>query len=282
VGHKASATPTVTAGFSLIEVLVAAGVSSIFALVIAQMLTNQTEAERRLWQAMNETDLDQVVNGALSDKMGCGNTLIPIDGGTGLPVPVDVKTSAYDSTNNTTYTSIADIKDPKGMALVQRGEVFPLKTPGDSAVGGDLHIVDIQLMNPVDISIPNDGQRQMRVRIIYNKLSRTGAASIQVFKDFDIALYFTAVPAPGTLTYCWGIDTFTKAACESFNSYPGAPTGTGLFDGEVTGLCQQLLSPVICLGNTCRNNSWQIPTCPVAGQYIYGFAPNTGEPLCRN
>ena len=66
-------------GFSLAEIMVAAGMLGVLSLGVSQLMQNSTKTEKRLGQQMNLVNLEGDLREALKNPVGCGRTFLSAD-----------------------------------------------------------------------------------------------------------------------------------------------------------------------------------------------------------
>ncbi|MBT7610564.1 MAG: prepilin-type N-terminal cleavage/methylation domain-containing protein [Bacteriovoracaceae bacterium] len=104
-------------GFSLVEVMIAAGMLGVVSLAVMQMTTNMHKSTKSIEQQSSSMDLLTLTQGILSDEVSCANTL------TGI-------------TLSAVGGDVAEIQDKLGNAIISNGTVFAAGTPGALSVTG--------------------------------------------------------------------------------------------------------------------------------------------------
>jgi len=256
---------------SLIEVVIASGLTSIVSLAVWQVYANQSEGERRLWQAKNVFDLSQMANLILKNEFRCRMTL----GGAVLPVgwPIDT------STSNNTYTELDSLQEENGTPMLSKDGVFPA---GSSTTrGAGLINIKIYLFKPENITISSGAAEtpvRLAVRVAYNKLVKNGLSPVE-FRDFPVMIY---PDTTGTkVNRCLGSSSaIGQVAANAFNNL-----GTGVYDSDKEMINKLALaagapgSDTLCLPGGCRTDFNQGFQCTVPGQGVVGFTAD-GGPIC--
>jgi len=262
--------PAGEVGLSVLEMLIAVGISAVISLAVVQMLSNQAEGERRLWQAMNLSNMHQLIQATLMDQTGCRNTLVP---GTPIAMPVD---SPYDEANPNSYTALDVIKDVDNLDIIKTVAAGGSGTfPKDAAQNAAGTLTDIKIRFSLSINATHGlgvAERAF-VRVIYNKTVSRSLTPATSYREFSVLVLPDAAGAAANILDCWGITQYADAVCHSF----GGILNTG------TGKCERVRVPGrLCIGPPGAPlciTSWETTPC-APGKRLRGVNPDN-SPVCE-
>lgn len=227
-------------GFSLVEVMVAAGLVGIVAVGTIQLMGNLSEGQRTMMQAMNIQELQSIVTNAIRDRQGCMNSLARFTPGGTTNIPTAPVATGTEVRNNA-----------NGIVLQAGDEI--------GTGGGRIRIVDAQFYTQVPPPIVDSGARSAIYRIRYNKIDRSNN-----FTATDWVKDFTITIIPVDITPPVGVPPFDFRIS---NCYYYDSTTCGALGGTVdlnTGRCNQICDA----GGNCRTVFNQ-RRCPDTGYPLH-------------
>lgn len=192
-------------GFSLVEVMLAAGLLGVVSVGTMQLMSNMNEGQRRAWQMIYTSDLISEVENALRNEDSCTDTL---------------QNLAVSTTGGT--TPVPQIRNAGGVPLAN---IAPGATYGSG--GGALQIVGYDLTSTGANPVPESGKSAF-VRLTYRRrASATGAFGPPNFtRDIPVTVVPRAgPPGPiGTVRRCYMID-MSNPACQALGGTFQSATG---------------------------------------------------------
>ena len=226
------------AGFSLVEVMVAAGVLGVVTMGSMQLMNTMSDGQRRMWQMLNLTDAIAEVQNAVRNQETCRATLNPA----GPPILISTTGGA----SNFTVLRRAD-----GTALVT--------APTEYGTGAGRIRVDVFQLTSTG---PNNVGQAKTASVVLRYRKREGAVwGAQLVRDIPIKVIPTAA---NRVSRCY-LSDMSGPACDALG---------GDFD-ELTGRCTtidlslqagaDLRLPAdgeICRGGVCQTVFNSNQTCP--------------------
>lgn len=261
-------------GFTLIEVMIAAGLASLLALAIMNLMSTMTTGQNRLNQIMNSQDLNLTVQTAIKDRAGCINsiqgTTLPSTG-TGAVTPVTTPGEAF-----------AKIKSSLGVTVLSTNPSTAPPDPQHLFGFGMSQLTVTQLtlslpnmVAPSGASNPTIGVAgNYWLNVTFTEKVPGAAAPLPVTKFFPITIMPTASGPGAKVSSCAGNDQSASYFCGFFGGTLDSKTG------NCTSLC--LPDPANPSQVLCQTNFQQqiCPVDPSHGQGVMIGVTKHGRPIC--
>lgn len=275
------------AGFTLVEVMVAAALIAGLALALSSIMVNISKGQRQMEAMSNAKDLDLLVTSNIRDKAGCSYAL-GIPAGSTQFNGGDAATWTYSSFPTSPNTpNNTQIYDSTDTVILQPGTKF------GSASGSQLLIQSIifQLSSNTPAAF-NDGFFQVTYAGLYASAATVGAAP--AIKTYPVKVY---VDATGNkIPFCFSQDQNISYVCGynggTFNPANGTCSkldlGSPLLHEACLGAgCQAApapTGPAICLNGRCSTVLPNGQNCPndvlnPTFVHVVGFDSN-GKVIC--
>lgn len=230
------------AGFSLVEVMVAAGVMGVVALGSMQLMNNVNDGQKRMWQLLNLSDIVAQVQNSLRNQDTCRRTLTQ---GAPMTIPTD--------------GSVRNFND-----LLNADGTISFDGPAEFGTGtGKLWITGFQLISTGNNLAGQAKDATVRVRYQKRNNANTGWLAITT-RDLPLKVVPSTSTAAATVTRCY-LSDMSGPACSALG---------GSFD-DTTGRCStvdlsgqpgaDLRLPSdgdICRGTVCQTVFNSNQTCP--------------------
>jgi|GEM_PF-6639568 len=236
-------------GFSLAEVMVAAGMLGIVSLGVMQMLQNMNRGQKRIAQMSEIESMQYNVRLALRDRVGCRRTFtsgvafagppaVPPTGGNVNPVAANP--SGTPGAPGTSWTTNERIFDSNGNTVAQVGVIYGQGTGGRvqlqriDVFGFDLDLA--ALPNEVAQAGPTDGiqAKLARVRLTFLKQGTQEATLGAMTVTQDIDVQFVRSGAAGTTAVDCRTEegAYIAAACAAFGAFENGNSCANLLVGD--------------------------------------------------
>lgn len=246
-------------GFSLVEVMVAASVTSIITLAMVQLSSNISDNERRIWQAMNIQDLNNTVLVTLGtpDQPAAGNPIQPTTYGCSRTL------NGLQIIQNT-WTNVPDLLDHNGNPVFQVDSGQKIFGMG----GGQLRDLKFSITTRVPVPPAANTFFPAVFRVEFKRFGRdiirndTNKLILPTEKEFAVSI---AHDGTGKINVC--LPNAQASACSSMG---------GTFDAN-TLVCQ--INKVCDSAGHCMTAFPSTQNCPV-GKFITGF--NSGGGIICN